>query len=370
MLKMNMTRATSSTHSPSHTKNPSSSSHLIPKGNGKEYTALKQQMKQQGFLEKQPVYYMCRILLLFCFLAIGVGVLLMVHIIWLQFLDAIYLACVFTQVGLLAHEAGHRQMFHHVWQHHLVSLVGGNFLLGMSAAWWNDKHNRHHSHPNQLGMDPDIEIPFLDFTGTEVLQQMSAFRQFFVRHQAFLFLPALMTVAVGLQYKSILFLLCQKVKYHALEWVLMIAHFACYFLLIFSCLPFWQAVLFIGLHQAFTGLYLGSIFAPNHKGMPVLEHESDMDFLYRQVLTSRNIHAHFWTDFWYGGLNYQIEHHLFPTMPRNRLKQAQRLVKVFCQTHAISYHETSAFQSFYEIFQYLHQIGAPLLSLSHVKKKA
>jgi fatty acid desaturase len=291
----------------------------------------------------------------------------MVHVFWLQLLDAIYLAFVSTQMGLLSHEAGHRQMFHHAWQHDLVTLLGGNFLLGMSSAWWIDKHNRHHSHPNQLGMDPDIEIPFLEFTGTEALEQMGTFRQFVVRRQAFLFLPALMTVAVGLQYNSILFLVRKKAKYHALEWFLMIAHFVCYFALVFSCLPFWQAVLFVVLHQAFTGLYLGSIFAPNHKGMLVIENESTLDFLHRQVLTSRNIHAHLWTDFWYGGLNYQIEHHLFPSMPRNQLKQAQQLVKPFCQAHAIPYYETNALQSLQEIFQYLHQIGAPLRQLSRSK---
>src|SRR5581483_6150260 len=133
-------------------------------------------------------------------------------------------------------EAGHRQMFHHAWLHDLVTLVGGNFLLGMSATWWIDKHNRHHSHPNQLGMDPDIEIPFLDFTGAEPLEQMSTFRRFVVRHQAFFFLPALMVVAVGLQRQSVLFLAQKKAKYHPLEWVLMIVHFVCYFALIFSCL--------------------------------------------------------------------------------------------------------------------------------------
>ncbi|HTK11567.1 MAG TPA: acyl-CoA desaturase [Ktedonobacteraceae bacterium] len=330
------------------------------KETGSDYARLKQQLKQQGLLNKQPVYYICRIALLFSLLVIGVIVLLMFHLFWLQLLDAIYLAFVSTQIGLLAHEAGHRQMFHQTWQHDLVSLVGGNFLLGMSAAWWFDKHNRHHSHPNQLGMDPDIEIPFLEFTGTEDLAQMSAFRQFVVRHQAFFFLPALMTVSLGLQNDSIFFLLRNKTKYHALEWVLMGAHYVCYLALIFSCLPFWQAIAFVVVHQALTGLYLGSIFAPNHKGMPMLENESNMDFLHRQVLTSRNIHAHPWTDFWYGGLNYQIEHHLFPGMPRNQLKQAQRLIRSFCQTHAISYHETSVLQSFREILQYLHQIGAPL----------
>jgi fatty acid desaturase len=366
MFNMNMTDTTALAL-PNHNGESPPGTRSPLKETTSDYAKLKHQLKQRGLLNKQPVYYTCRIALLFSLLVIGVGVLLLVHIVWLQLLDAVYLAFVFTQMGLLAHEAGHRQMFHHAWQHDLVTLVGGNFLLGMSATWWVDKHNRHHSHPNQLGMDPDIEIPFLDFTGAEVPQQMSRFRQFVIRHQAFFFLPALMVVAIGLQRQSILFLLQKKAKYHVLEWVLMGAHFVCYLALIFSCLPLWQAVLFVVLHQALTGLYLGSIFAPNHKGMAVLEKESDMDFLHRQVLTSRNIHAHPWTDFWYGGLNYQIEHHLFPGMPRNRLKQAQPVIQAFCLAHGISYHETSVLRSFHEILQYLYQIGAPLRSLSRSK---
>lgn len=113
-------------------------------------------------------------------------------------------------------------------------------------------------------------------------------------------------------------------------------------------------------HQMLFGLYLGSTFAPNHKGMLILEKSSPLDFLRRQVLTARNVYAHPWNDFWYGGLNYQIEHHLFPSMPRNNLKKAQRIVKAFCQEHEISYYETSSVQSYKEILSFLHGIGAPL----------
>ncbi|MDP8950858.1 MAG: fatty acid desaturase, partial [Actinomycetota bacterium] len=84
------------------------------------------------------------------------------------------------------------------------------------------------------------------------------------------------------------------------------------------------------------------------------------DFLRRQVLTSRNVTAHPLTDFWYGGLNYQIEHHLFPSMPRNKLREAQSIVKAFCREHAIAYHETSVLRSYREILQHLHEVGAPL----------
>jgi len=325
-----------------------------------EYAELKQLIKERGLLDRQPVYYTFRIGLLFCLLALGGIFLLVVPVFWLQLLNAVYLAFVFTQLGLLSHEAGHRQMFHHPWKHDVVSLMGGTLILGVSYAYWLDRHNTHHSHPNQVDMDPDIEMPWLDFTGTEDLEPMGKFRQFLVKHQAFIFLPALMLVSVGLQFNSVNFLLRKKARYYAIECFLLVAHFVLYFALVCSRLPFWQAVLFVCLHQTLTGLYLGAIFAPNHKGMPVIENESTMDFLHRQVLTARNIHAHPLTDFCYGGLNYQIEHHLFPSMPRNKLKVAQLIVKTFCQEHAIPYHETTVLQSFKEIFQHLHYVGAPL----------
>ena len=324
------------------------------------YAELKQILKKKGFLERQPVYYTWRVALLTVLLVAGMAFLFVVNNFWLQILNAVYLAFVFTQIGLLGHEAGHRQMFHQSWKHDAIALIGGNLVVGMSYAWWLDKHNAHHSNPNHMDMDPDIEIPFLDFTGMEDLASMSKFRQFLVKYQALIFLPALMTVSLGLQYNSVDFLLHKKAKYPVLEWFLMIAHFALYFGILFSRFAWWQAIIFIVVHQCVTGAYLGSIFAPNHKGMPVLEKESTMDFLHRQILTARNIHANPITDFVYGGLNYQIEHHLFPSMPRNKLKQAQQVIKPFCQEHNISYHETNILQSFKEILQYLYQIGAPL----------
>lgn len=345
------------TLSPSHMSPLTSSSQETTQGT---YAELKHVLKQRGLLEKQPTYYIYRIALLCAMFGLGVLFLLLVHVWWLQLLNATYLAFVWTQIGLLSHEAGHRQMFHHAWQHDLVSLIGGDLLIGMSYGWWLEKHNAHHSHPNQVDTDPDLAIPLLDFTGTADLAKMGRIRQILVKYQAWLFLPALLTVAIGLQYNSFTFLLHKKARYYALEWVLMLTHVVVYLACVFILLPFWPAFLFVVVHQALTGLYLGAIFAPNHKGMPVLEKESAMDFLHRQVRTARNIHAHPVTDFCYGGLNYQIEHHLFPSMARNQLKAAQPIVKEFCQAYAIAYHETSVWQSLTEILSHLHQIGTPL----------
>ncbi len=324
------------------------------------YATLKQLLKQRGLLEKQPRYYVSRIALLSALLAVALVFFFTVHIWWLQLFNAVFLAFMWTQIGLLSHEAAHRQMFRHSWQHDLVSLIGGTLIIGMSYGWWLEKHNAHHSHPNQVDTDPDLQIPFLEFTGTVDLASMSAFRRLIVKYQAWLFFPALLTVAISLQYDGFNFLLKKKAKYRVLEWVLMIAHVILYLAGAFWLLGWWPGLLFIFLHQTLTGFYLGAIFAPNHKGMPVLEKKSKMDFLHRQILTARNIQAHPVTDFCYGGLNYQIEHHLFPSMARNQLKKAQPIVKAFCQAHSLPYHETTVFQSVAEILGHLHSIGAPL----------
>jgi fatty acid desaturase len=99
-----------------------------------EYAQLKRLLKKRGLLERQPVYYSWRIALLLFFLLIGGAFLLFVNVFWLQLLNAVYLAFVFGQIGLLSHEAGHRQMFHASWKHDTLALIGGNFLVGMSYA--------------------------------------------------------------------------------------------------------------------------------------------------------------------------------------------------------------------------------------------
>jgi fatty acid desaturase len=327
---------------------------------GAGYAELKRLLSAKGLLDKQPVSYLGRIAVLSCLLVAGLVLLVLIHVVWLQLLDAAYLAVVCGQLGLLGHEAGHRQMFAQQWGHELVGLIAGTLLIGMSFRWWVGKHNRHHGHPNQVGMDPDIEIPFLDFTGTEDLTRLGSVRRFLVRHQAALLLPALMTVAIGLQASSVIFLARNQVKHARAEWPLLIAHFVLYFGLVFWCLRWGYGLLFIAIHQALTGFYLGSIFAPNHKGMPVLAEDSTLDWLHRQVLTARNIYAHPLTDFVYGGLNYQIEHHLFPTMARNKLRVAQPIIRTFCEAQGIPYHETSVARSFTEIFRHLYHVGDPL----------
>ncbi len=326
-----------------------------------DYAVLKRLIKQKGLLEKQPRYYTYKILSSLGLLIVGVVFLLYVHIFWLRLLDAVFLAFACGQIAFVCHDSGHRQIFHATWKNDLVFLLQANTLLGMSYAWWLETHNAHHSHPNELDMDPDISIPALCYSEEEA-QKRNGIWRFIAKYQAFFFFPFTLLVSIEFQRSSVFFLMKNRVKYHWAEVSLLLLHYVLFFWLVFSVFNLWQGIVFLLIHQGFLGLYLGATFAPNHKGMPIIERNSNLDFLRRQVLTARNVTSHPIVDFCYAGLNYQVEHHLFPSMPRKNLKEAQRIIKAFCEEHSIDYYETTVAQSYREILSFLHQIGAPLRS--------
>lgn len=323
-----------------------------------EYADLRRLVQAHGLFERQPTYYAWKIALTLTLLLISVAVLLSVDAFWVQLLNAVYLGFVFTQIATLGHDIGHGQVTQRK-RGVLLGTVVVDLLVGISLSWWIERHNRHHAHPNQVDLDPDIDTPLFALTefapvGRESLQRLV------IRWQAYLFFPAQMLAALVLRVWSIQYLLQGKSKHAGVETVAILAHVVIYAGLLLSCLSLKQAIVFYVVSQAAFGLYIGSIFAPNHKGMLTWDKDAPLDFLRQQVLTSRNVRAHPVNDFWYAGSNYQIEHHLFPTMPRNNLRQAQQLVREFCALHAIPYCETGVLQSYREILQSLNEISVSL----------
>src|SRR6185312_14695508 len=147
-------------------------------------------------------------------------------------------------------------------------------------------------------------------------------------------------------------------RHRAWEAGLLGIHLAGYFTVVFLVLSPVRAVAFILVQQGLLGLYLGASFAPNHKGMPIMDAADRTGFLRRQVLTSRNVRGGWLTDLALGGLNYQIEHHLFPSMPRPSLRHAREPVRAFCAQHGIAYRDSGFFASYAEVLRHLHTVGS------------
>jgi fatty acid desaturase len=142
------------------------------------------------------------------------------------------------------------------------------------------------------------------------------------------------------------------------EAALLFVHVAGYITLLLLTMSPLQALAFLAVHQALFGVYLGCSFAPNHKGMKMLTKDEELDFLRRQVLTSRNVTGGVPVGMLLGGLNWQIEHHLFPSMPRPNLRRAVPIVREFCETHGLPYAEASLYGSYRLAMSHLHDVGA------------
>jgi fatty acid desaturase len=180
------------------------------------------------------------------------------------------------------------------------------------------------------------------------------------KHQAYLFFPLLLAEGLNLHWAGIQHVWRGDGEPRRLEAVLLTVHFAGYLTAVFTVLSPLTGIVFILVHQGLWGVYMGCSFAPNHKGMPTLTDGHQLDFLRKQVLTSRNVRGRWHVDFALGGLNYQIEHHLFPSMPRPNLRHAQAIVEDFCARHDIDYAQCGLLRSYRHVLRHLHEVGAPL----------
>ncbi|MFF0480995.1 fatty acid desaturase family protein [Streptomyces sp. NPDC004435] len=334
---------------------------------GSEFAPLLRMVKEQGLLDHRPGWYARDIGLTLLGLAAVAAVLLLAGPSWWSVLLAVPLAVLSARAAFLAHDAGHAQITADRRAGRAIQLLHANLLLGMSREWWNDKHNRHHAHPNHLDKDPDVAADILVFAEHQTAGRTGP-RAFLTRHQALLFFPLTTLEALALKLYGVRAVLAKDGPYRTrserlTEGALLLLHFTGYAALLLIALTPAQALAFALVHQMLLGLHLGMAFAPNHKGMERPDQHPDGDswgHLRRQVLTSRNIRGGALTDWFLGGLNYQVEHHLFPSMPRPHLRLAQPAVRAHCRALGIPYTETGFTDSYRQALGHLHEVGAGL----------
>jgi fatty acid desaturase len=326
---------------------------------GSGYSELVREIRERGLLKPRPTYYLVLGTINAVSLALVVVGLVLLRDSWWAITLAPAFAVVSTQIAFFSHDIAHRQVSHGGRARALLCLVHGNLLNGLSFGWWEAKHNAHHAHPNDLEADPDVAVGAFVWDGGQASAR-SGTAGWLTRHQAGLFFPMLTLEAFNLRVSSVQSVLRPGLRYRKTEALLLLGHFVLYGVLLLLALTWAQALVFLAVHQALFGLYLGSSFAPSHKGMPALTAEEASDPLLRQVLASRNIRGGRALDLAMGGLNLQIEHHLFPSMPRPNLRHARPVILRHCQEREIRYSETTLLRSYGIALRHLHEVGAPL----------
>lgn len=276
---------------------------------------------------------------------------------WFQLLLAALLGVAMSQLAFLGHEAAHREIFaSERWNEWTARIIAGLFN-GISYGWWADKHTRHHAHPNKERDDPDVRSRVLSFT-PDSTDERTGLAARLARYQGYYFLPLLFFEGFSLHVSSFRTIFTGKDVTHRWTEILFVGvRVLGYLAFLFLVLPPGMAVAFVAVQVAVFGFLLGGAFSPNHIGMPTVPHDADIDFLRRQIYMSRNIRGGPLVHFFMGGLEYQIEHHLFPMAPRPNLPALRRIVREYCVKNDIPYTETSLGDAFRTIIAYLNQVG-------------
>ena len=326
---------------------------------GSDYADLVRLARARGLLDRQPGFYAYRIALNLGLYALGLALLPRLDGTLPLALDAVLLAFVFGQASFFGHDAAHGQISASRRRNEWLALFNFSLLLGLSVTWWRDHHDPHHVHPNDLRHDPDLRVGPLAFAPEQATAKRGILR-WVTKFQSALFYPLLLLEGFHIRYRSIVVLARSNSPQARIEALLIAVHLLVFHGYVLAVLGLADGLAFLVLQLALTGLYVGSVFAPNHTGMPVIHDGRRVDALQRQVITARNVAGNALVDFCWGGLNYQIEHHLFPRLARNKLAETRRLVKPFCASKGIPYHETSVIRSVVEVVQGLHRASAPL----------
>jgi fatty acid desaturase len=322
------------------------------------FTALTRSIHEMGLMRRRYGYYWAKLIGAVLILAAWVVGFILIGDSWWQLANAGLLAVLMTQISFLGHDAAHRQIFKSGRWNDWVSLIIANLLVGMSYGWWQSKHNRHHANPNKVGADPDIALTAIAFTPERATRHRSRLMRWLVAHQGWYFFPILLLEGVSLHKDGISRIISrEKIQRRWVEISLLTLRLGGLALLVFLVLPPEKAFAFLGVQLAGFGLYMGSAFAPNHVGMPLVSPKLKLDFLRRQVLMSRNISGGALMSIFMGGLNYQIEHHLFPSMARPYLRKAQPLVAAYCAAQGVPYTRTTLWQSYRIVIGYLNTVG-------------
>jgi fatty acid desaturase/predicted heme/steroid binding protein len=313
----------------------------------KDFRDLRRKARAAGLFNSNKLYYVFKMAQVASLGLMGLAILYFYpESKYTRFLSALVMGLFWQQAGWLGHDITHHQISQNRDVNNYISLIYANFFQGFSGDWWKNKHNTHHAACNEAGHDPDIDtLPLLAWSHKLLKPELaeSKVARFAVLYQPFLFFPLLFFARISWAIQSAMYTFESPknnfVKLRALERFFIVLHWAFFCGFAFWVLPFQQACSWILLGNGFAGLLIACVFSVSHNGMHVLDavEQSKTDFYTEQILTTRNVDSNIVWDFFTGGLNYQLEHHIYPSMPRHNFHKIAPMVKSLVLKHGLKY---------------------------------
>ena len=317
---------------------------------------LRNKLREAGCFKRTPIVHISHMFLVALAYIGAYLVLLQQPEIGLRLLALFVLAVTSVQAGYIAHEAGHGAVTR---TRRLAVAIGqffNTFLTALCYSHFQKIHRSHHTHTNERDEDIDLQSNLFSLYPESKLQKDTIAGRFITRYQAYLIWPLVSLQGFSLKIDS-LKTLRQNPRKTRIDQVVLLLHVLLWFTLPVYMLGLADATLNYLLMTWFIGPYLGTVFLVNHIGTHVFQPEEKLPRFMRQLISTRNLGDSMVEDIFFGGLNNHIEHHLFPSIPSYRLRQARKIVRKFCHHHGLTYRETSWRKAAGEVFSYLDQVA-------------
>ena len=336
----------------------------------KEHRALRQQLLERNLFETSTFYYVRLISFLVVLFATSMYLTLFLE---QRLLGAIVLGAFWQQLAFVGHDVGHNSLSHIRKADLFWGTLLGNLTGGISLAWWKRSHNVHHIVCNSVENDPDIQhVPLIAITQKMFKPFWSTYHQkyfrmdniaarFLVGHQHLLFYPVMFFARFNLYFQSWLLLLSkEKLQFKKLELVSLFG-FVVWLSALVLYFPSWtDSLQFLIVSHGLAGILhvqitLSHFYMDTYHGRAYND-DSD-EWFTMQLKTTMNVNCPEWLDWLHGGLQFQIEHHLWPRLPRHNLREARKLVKPFCEKHGLKYYEPTFIQGNIEMMRKLRAVA-------------
>lgn len=351
-----------------------------PKQILEDFEILTQDLHNQGFFRSNPLWFTYKFATTFAMLPLAY---------WLNLQGWIWSGCfvlamMWQQFGWVSHEINHHSVFADRRWGHLWGWISGDVMLGFSMWWWNDRHNSHHAVTNIEDEDPDIEtLPYLCFSRKDV-EKCNPEQRAYIQYQHIYFFAILPFLNIIWGLNSLIWLRgksawVQKPEriykdYNFIETVGITFHHLWLLIFLVTSLPWYIIPLWWFVCKMISGAGLAFVVFFNHYSCPKYDFDSDAgeNFVINQLITTRNMNPGILIDWLCGGLNYQVEHHLWPTMPRHHFRQVREILIKWCADHNLPYLTSDFFEGLFQVRDFLksHADYARQLHLGENKQKA
>jgi fatty acid desaturase len=303
--------------------------------------ALRIELAEAGLFEHRELRSWGKLAVLLAAIAGGLTAIAMVGW-WIAIPLVPLLAVLCTAMAMFGHEGSHRSFSASPVRNDLVAYFTFALFGGLSTLYWREKHDRlHHGHPNVEGVDPDIKpFPFVSSRGDH--ERCGPLARWFQRTlQRWAFWPMATLMAIGMRRASIVHLVSYARRNGGRDraWWTEVSCLALHYagwLVIPSLIwgPLHALALYAALWGA-VGVCLALVFAPAHMGLPVTDGQQH-DWIH-QLETTRNLELPRVVSFFFIGLDYQVEHHLFPKIPHKSLPRAAEITAAWCKREGVPY---------------------------------